>query len=101
MKKDTNETKKSKVKVTKVNDIYSVCRVNNYSDDCTFFTLIVNVNDDLCVTIDGCRVITTKEEENFISFPSKKSDDKYYNIVYVNIDPEDKEAIIDKVASLI
>lgn len=105
MKKDTNkkESKKESKKITvyDVNDLFAVSRVNNYSDECTFFTLIVKAANDHRVVIDGCKVLTGKDGEDFIAFPDRKVDDKYYHIAFVNLNDEDKEAIIDKIVELI
>ena len=100
-KNDTNKKESKKITVYDVNDIFAVCRVNNFSDDCTFFTLIVKALDDHRVTIDGCKVLTGKDGGNFIAFPDRKVDDKYYHIAFVPLTEEDKEAIIDKIAELI
>lgn len=100
MKKKTEENKKSGMKITMVDDIFGVARVNNYSDDLTFFTLVIKVNDQISASIDGCKVIS-KDDRDFIGFPSKKVEDKYYNIAYVNLSDDIQSKIIDKIAELI
>lgn len=99
MKKKTEE-KKPGIKITMVDDTFGVARVNNYSDDLTFFTLVIKVNDEISASIDGCKVIS-KDDREFIGFPSKKVEDKYYNIAYVNLSDELQSKIIDKIAELI
>ena len=99
MKKKTEE-KKPGIKITMVDDIFGVARVNNYSDDLTFFTLVIKVNDEISASIDGCKVIS-KDDREFIGFPSKKVEDKYYNIAYVNLSDDLQSKIIDKIAELI
>lgn len=42
-------------------------------------------------------VVRTKDDTEFISFPSYQSGDKYYNYAFVPFTDEDQDAIIDMV----
>ena len=101
MKKNTTEKKEQKEnKLTWINDAFAVSHVNNYSDDVTFFVLHVKTEIGE-MTISDCKVISMKEGGYFVSFPSKKQNDKYYSIVFVKLTDEIQDSIIETVGSMI
>lgn len=56
------------------------------------------VND---VTIYGCKLLTNKKDEMFVSFPSRKgTDDKYYNYAYVGLSVEDIQNIVAQIEKI-
>lgn len=58
-----------------------------------FFSITINGVD-----INGCRVGETKNEEYFVSLPSRKgNDDKYYSIVYYKFSEAETEWILNQV----
>lgn len=58
------------------------------------FTMVLNG-----VTINNCSIGTTKNGDNFISFPSYKGKDgKWYSYIYFRFSEEDLEKILDMVA---
>lgn len=55
-----------------------------------FFSAVING-----VTIYNMRVVTGKDETDFIAFPSSKDKNgKYWNHCYIAISPEDQASII-------
>lgn len=99
MKKNTKskETKKNTLKW--VNDAFAVDRVNNYSDELTFFTLVVKsaLGD---IYINGCKIVSGSKGD-FIAFPARENEGKYYNHVFINLTDEVTEAIINAVSEMI
>ena len=95
MKRNTNK-KSGKNELQWVNDTFAVDRVNNYSDDLTFFTLVIRseLGD---VYINGCKIVSGKKGD-FIAFPARESEGKYYNHVFINLTDEQSEAIINAVS---
>lgn len=56
------------------------------------------VND---VTIYGCKLITNKEDETFVAFPSRKgTDGKYYNYAYVKLSEEETNDIVAQIEKM-
>ena len=63
----------------------------------TKFNLVFELENGAEVTIYGCRVVEGRKGE-FIGWPSYEGKDgKYWNHVYVDIDPADEEDIISEV----
>lgn len=61
--------------------------------DIVFFTLKLNG-----VSINNCRVATTKDGKDFITFPQYKgSNGQYYNTVYCAISDEDSAKILQDI----
>lgn len=59
--------------------------------DVVFFTGKING-----VTIYNMRILTSREGEDFIGFPSSKGKDgKYYNEAYIALSPDDTAVIIE------
>ncbi|MBO5957277.1 MAG: hypothetical protein J6Q39_06960 [Bacteroidales bacterium] len=97
MKKKTD--KKNEKKLTWINDSFAIDGVNNYSDECTFFNLHVKseIGD---IVIYGCRVVSGSKGD-FIAFPSKKVEDRYLNICWIQLSDDITAAIIDAVSDMI
>ena len=95
MKKKTTTKNTEKIAVC---DGVAISNINNYSDDCTFFNLIIEtVLGEL--TIYSCKVISGRKGD-FISFPSRKgSDDNFYSHVFVKISDEIVNNILDTIAA--
>lgn len=95
MKKNTNK-KSKKNELQWINDSFAVDRVNNYSDELTFFTLVVKseLGD---VYINGCKIVSGSKGD-FIAFPARENEGKYYNHVFMNLTDEQTEAIINAVS---
>ena len=92
------ETKKFADGITFVNDSFGIGRVNNYSDEVCFFDLYIKTAIGIAC-IYGCKVISN-DKGSFISYPSTKgSNDKYYNIAYIDISEDMRDAIIDAIES--
>lgn len=63
----------------------------------TKFNLVLQLENGAQLTIYGCRVVEGRKGD-FIGWPSyKDSSGDYWNHVYVDIDPEDVEDILDEV----
>lgn len=59
--------------------------------DTVFFTGVLNG-----VTIYNMRVVTNRNGEDFVAFPSEKGKDgKYYNVAYFALSPDDTAVIIE------
>lgn len=99
MKTNTNKRSEKKNELQWVNGTFAVDRVNNYSDELTFFTLVVK-SELGEVYINGCKVVSTKKGD-FIAFPSRENEGKYYNHVFINLTDEQSEAIINAVSEKI
>lgn len=97
MKKNTSETKETKVTLNWIDDKFAVDRVNNFSDNCTFFNLYVKsaVGN---VAIYGAKVVTTSEGKDFIAMPSRKNGDQFYPECSIRFDDGVESAIIEEVA---
>lgn len=66
----------------------------------TKFNLVFELENGAEVTIYGCRIVEGRKGE-FIGWPSYEGKDgKYWNHVYVDIDPTDEEDIISRVRAL-
>lgn len=68
MKKTTSITEKKNT-LNWIDDQFAVSGVRNYSDNVCFFNLYVKSAVG-SVAIYGCKVVTNKKGEDFISFPS-------------------------------
>lgn len=100
MKKNTGKSKKSE-SINWIDDQFAVTNVNNYSDDVTFFVLHVKTALGNMV-ISDCRVVTRKDDSGyFVSLPTKKNGDKFYNVVYCPFTDEIQEKIIAAVSDMI
>lgn len=95
MKKNTNK-KSEKNELQWINDAFAVDRVNNYSDELTFFTLVVK-SELGNIYINGCKVVSGKKGD-FIAFPARENEGKYYNHVFMNLTDDQTEAIINAVS---
>ena len=92
-KKTKTETKK-KVDYIKVDTVKveNVRVVETSKGDLVFFNLTING-----VTIYSCRVVNGQNGD-FISFPQQKgSNDKYYNLAYAPLSPDDSKTILDEI----
>ena len=69
MKKTTEQKEEKKVTLNWIDDQFAVSGVRNYSDSVCFFNLYIKSAIGN-VAIYGCKVVTTKDGKNFISFPS-------------------------------
>ena len=67
--KKTNNTETKKNALNWIDDQFAVSGVRNYSENVCFFNLYVKSAVG-SVAIYGCKVVTNKKGENFISFPS-------------------------------
>lgn len=99
MKKKNESKKEEKRELKWINDSFAVDRVNNYSDDLTFFTLVVKSSLGN-IWINGCKIISGSKGD-FISFPSREFEGKYYNHVYLSLNDEVQDAIINAVSEMI
>lgn len=80
----------------RVQHIYSVQRVKEFKDGGIVFDL--NVDD---ITIYGCRIIQGKKGD-FVAFPqSQGKDGRYYSHVYLALDEEETEEILEKVSKIL
>lgn len=96
MKKNTNK-KSEKNELQWINDAFAIVRVNNYSDDVTFFTLVVK-SELGNIYINGCRVVSGSRGD-FISLPTHEYDNgKYANIVFIALNKDVQDAIINAVS---
>ena len=95
MKKNINN-KSENNELQWINDAFAVDRVNNYSDELTFFTLVVK-SELGNIYINGCKVVSGKKGD-FIAFPARENEGKYYNYVFMNLTDDQSEAIINAVS---
>lgn len=104
MKKNTEKNEKSEKKLNFVKiggkECFAVANVNNYSDSCTFFNLYIKsaVGN---VAIYGCKVVSNEEHGDFIAFPSRKYEYKYYDHCSIIFDEGMSDAIIEEVSKSI
>ena len=100
MKKKNEGKKTEKKELNWINDAFAVDRVNNYSDDVTFFTLVVK-SELGNIYINGCRVVSGSKGD-FISLPTREYEKgKYTNIVFIALNEEIQDAIINAVSDMI
>lgn len=97
MKKPETAKKETKtVKEAKVTS-YEVSQVKMFDNGGIMFTLTIND-----ITIYGCKVATTKDGRDFISWPSRKgADGKYYSHVFVKLSDVDSANILKKVEEIL
>lgn len=101
MKKNTNEAKKeTKVTLNWIDDKFAIDRVNNFSDNCTFFNLYVKTGIGN-VAIYGAKVVSTSEGNDFIAMPSRKNGDQFYPECSIRFDDGIESRIIEEVGKLI
>ena len=105
MKKNVEHKEDTKVKLNWIDDQFAVSGVRNYSDNVCFFNLYVKSAVG-SIAIYGCKVVTTKDGKNFISFPSSpySMDDgvtKYRDHASVIFDAGMQTKIVKTVESMI
>lgn len=88
------------IEYTRVNDNLEIGNVKVWTkddrEDITFSLRLFNV-----AYMYGVRLAKTRDNNLFISFPSRKgSDDRYYNHCYVELSEETEGAIIAKVKEI-
>lgn len=95
----TQNTKKQELSF--VDDMFAVNGISKFSDDCVFFNLYVkSVAGN--VAIYGCKVVTGKNEEMFISWPNRSYQDKdgakkYADYANIRFEKGIQDAIIKEV----
>ena len=101
MKKSDINTTKNTQELTFIDDKFAIDRVSKYSDDCIFFNLYIKsaVGN---VALYGCKVVTGKNEDMFISFPNRSYTDKdgakkYADHANVRFEKGEADAIIKEV----
>ena len=93
--KTTEKKEREYIKITNLN-VDNVRAFEGNKSTTVFFTLIING-----VSIYNCKVVEGKNGD-FISFPQTKgSNEKWYNVAYAAISPEDSEKILTQVQTLL
>lgn len=103
MKKPENKNTK-KTNLNWIEDTFAVSGVKVYSDSCCFFNLYVKsaVGN---IAIYGCKVVTTKDGNDFIAFPSESYEvdgkTKYRDYASIIFNADMSAKIINEVAKLV